>query len=329
MTPKINLRTILQYVVPPIITVGLCVFLYRGVDWKEVIDGLKSCNFFLLSLFLLCNVGAMIARALRWRIQLRAMGLSPRFGEMLRSIFGTYAVNLIFPRLGEIWRCTYIAKVTRSSFSGVFGSMIADRLADTMVIFLMSLLTFMFAAPAMAEFAAESDLIARVTALLSSPWIILFFFLLFIFCILCIYSPERIFVRVREFVRNMWAGFAALFTMQRGQGLWLLLTALLWLGYGAGMFFSLYSFPPTAALLADHGILCGLLTFVFGSLAMAIPSNGGIGPWQASVMLSLCGIYGMEPSTALTFATINVAFSTLLTILLGLYTFALPQKKAH
>ena len=323
MTPKINLRTILKYVVPPIITVGLCIYLYRGINWSDVVDGLRSCNFLLLSLFLLLNVGAMIARALRWRLQLRAMGLNPGFGDMVRSIFGTYAVNLIFPRLGEVWRCTYIAKATRSTFSGVFGSMIAARLADTLVILLMSVITFMFAAPAMAEFAAESDLLQRIAGVLSSPWVLMFFFLLFIFCILCIFSPGRIFVRVREFVRNMWSGFMALFTMQRGQGQWLLLTAMIWFGYGAGMFCSLYAFPPTAALLAEHGFLCGLLSFVFGSLAMAIPSNGGIGPWQASVMLSLCGIYGMDPTTALTFATINVAFSTLLTITLVIYTFAL------
>ncbi len=326
MTQKINLRTILQYVVPPIITVGLCVFLYRGMDWGEVMDGLRSCNFLLLSLFLACNVGAMIARALRWRLQLRAMGLSPTFGEMMRSIFGTYAVNLIFPRLGEIWRCTYISKATNSPFSSVFGSMIADRLADTLVILLMSILTFLFAAPAMAEFAAESDLIARATAVLSSPWVLLFIFLIFVFFVLCIFSPGRLFERIRGFVRNMWQGFTALFNM-RGQGLWLLLTALLWLGYAAGMFFSLYSYPPTAELMHTHGFLCGLIAFVFGSLAMAIPSNGGIGPWQASVMLALCGIYGMDPTPALTFATINVAFSTLLTIALGLYTFAIPAKR--
>lgn len=290
--------------------------------------GLRSCNFLLLSLFLLLNVGSMFARAIRWRIQLRALGLSPTFGEMVRSIFGTYAVNLIFPRLGEIWRCTYISKATNSPFSSVFGSMIADRLADTLVILLMTILTFMFAAPAMAEFTATSDLIARVTNILASPWVIIFFLLMFIFCILCIFSPNGIFVRIRRFVANMWHGFAALFTMQRGQGLWLLMTVLIWLGYCAGMFCSLLSFPPTAQLLATHGFLCGLLAFVFGSLAMAIPSNGGIGPWQASVMLCLCGIYGMDTAPALTFATINVAFSTLLTVLLGFYTFLpLPHRR--
>ena len=327
MTPKINVRTILQYVVPPIITVGLCVFLYRDVDWHEVAEGLSTTNFFLIGAFMLCNMLAMFARAQRWRLQLNAMELHPGFGDMSRSIFGTYAVNLIFPRLGEIWRCTYISRVTRSSFSVVFGSMIADRLADSLCILLLTLTTFVIATPAMASFAAESDLIARLTAIASSPWVIFILFLLFILCVMCVYAPYKPFVTIRTFGTNMWHGFMALFTMRSGRGQWLLLTAGIWAGYGAGMLFSLYAYPPTAALIADEGLLCAMLTFVFGSLAMAIPSNGGIGPWQASVMISLCGIYGMEPATALTFATINVAFSTLLTIALGLYTFATVRIK--
>ena len=325
MTQKINLRTLLQYVVPPIVTVGLCVFLYRDINWSEVVDGLRASNYLLLSGFLLCNVLAMLARAARWKIQLRAMDLRPTSGQMVRSIFGTYAVNLVFPRLGELWRCTYIARVTGSAFSAIFGSMIADRMVDTLCILLLSLLSFGLAAPAMAEFAAESNLIERLTALLSSPLVPLLLFVLFILCILCIYAPWQPFEAVRRFVRNMWNGFMALFAMRRGRGLWALLTLAIWLGYGLGMYLSLLSFPPTAALVAHNGPLAALLTFVFGSLAMAIPSNGGIGPWQAAVMLSLCGIYGMDSTAALTFATINLAFSTLLTIALGLYTFLAIQ----
>lgn len=327
MTPKINLRTILQYVVPPIITVGLCVFLYRDINWSEVVDGLHASNYLLLGSFLLCNVLAMLARARRWQIQLRAMDLRPTGGQMVRSIFGTYAVNLVFPRLGEIWRCTYISRETRSPFSAVFGSMIADRLVDTLCILLITLVSFILAAPAMAEFAAESNLMERLTAIISSPWVPLLTFILFILCLLCIYAPWHPFESIRRFVRNMWNGFMALFSMRRGRGQWILLTAAIWLGYGFGMYLSLLSYPPTAALIAQNGLVAALITFVFGSLAMAIPSNGGIGPWQAAVMLSLCGIYDMDPTPALTFATINVAFTTLLTIALGLYTFVSIQLK--
>lgn len=327
MTLKINARTVLQYIVPPIITVGLCIFLYRDIEWSEVLDGLRSTNFLFISAFLLCNILAMFARARRWQIQLHTMDVNPPFGDMARSIFGTYAVNLVFPRLGEIWRCTYIAKVSNSGFSRIFGSMVADRLVDTLCILLLSLLSFILAAPAMSRFVAESDLIERLTLIASSPWVIFGLFILFILCILCIYAPWEPFVRIRRFVSNMWNGFMALFSMRQGRGMWIFLTVAIWLCYGLGMYLSMMAYPPTAAAVGQHGLICVLITFVFGSLAMAIPSNGGIGPWQASVLLSLSGIYGMDSTQVLTFATINLAFSTLLSIALGLYTFVAIQLK--
>lgn len=328
MTLKINARTILQYIVPPIITVGLCIFLYRDINWSEVADGLRATNFYLIAAFLSCNILAMLARARRWQIQLRAMDVNPPFADMARSIFGTYAVNLIFPRLGEIWRCTYIAKVSNSGFSRIFGSMVADRLVDTLCILFLSLTTFILAAPAMSRFAAESNMIERLTDIGSSPWTIFLLFILFIICVLCIYAPWEPFISTRRFVGNMWNGFMALFSMRSGRGAWIMLTAAIWIAYGTGMYLSLIAYPPTASVVAENGFLCVLITFVFGSLAMAIPSNGGIGPWQASVLLSLSGIYGMDTTTALTFATINLAFSTLLSVALGLYTFAVPSSAA-
>lgn len=321
MTQKINVRTVLQYIVPPIITVGLCILLYRDVDWTEVIAGLRSCNFALIALFLGFNVLAMVSRALRWQLQLRAMGLRPTFGEMLRSIFGTYAVNLVFPRLGEIWRCTYIARATSGTFSGVFGSMVADRLADTLSVLLLALTTFLITSRAMARFAAQSNLGDTAGAIIGSPWTIAAAVVLLALVLLCIFGKGRIFRKIREFFLNMWSGFTAVFTMKEGRGLWLLLTLGIWGCYLAGMFASLYAYPPTGALVSANGFVCALVTFVFGSLAMAIPSNGGIGPWQVAVMLSLSGIYGLDKADALTFATLNLAFTTLLTILLGLYSF--------
>lgn len=328
MTPKTNLKKILQYLVPPIITAGLCIFLYRDVNWEDVAGGLRSCNFALIGAFLGCNILAQAARALRWRLQLRAIGVTPRFGEMLRSIFGTYAVNLVFPRLGEFWRCSYIARVASAPFSGVFGSMVADRLADTLAVMLLALTTFLVTSKAMLRFMAESNLDSTASTVLTSPWVIGAIVLLIGFALLCRYGRGRLFRRLREIARNVWTGFAAVFSM-KGRGPWLLLTLGIWGSYFGGMILSLLAYPPTASLLADGGVLIpALVTFVFGSLAMAIPSNGGIGPWQVSVILSLSGIYGLDRADALTFATINLAFTTLLTIALGLYTFiAIALKK--
>lgn len=80
---------------------------------------------------------------MRWRIQLDALDIRVPLPPLVWSIFGTYAVNLLAPRLGELWRTGYIAKRQDAKFTTVFGSMVCDRLADTATVLLLTLVTFL------------------------------------------------------------------------------------------------------------------------------------------------------------------------------------------
>ncbi len=312
-----TLKKIISYIIPPVITVGLCYVLYADVDMASVLAGARRCNPLLVALFLACNVLAMILRGYRWRLQLRAIGVNPGVGVMSRSIFGTYAVNLVFPRLGEFWRCAYIARVKETPFSGVFGTMVADRLSDTLMVALICLPTFIASSSALSRFLASANV--PVGALTSwTLWILLG--LCAIGALYVIYGKGALARKVRDFCLKTWRGFLVIFRMPR-RLTWLLLTLGIWGSYILSMGLSMLAFPPTAELAATHGAACVMVTFVFGSLAMAIPSNGGIGPWQFAIILSLSGLYALPREEALVFATLNLGATTLLTILLGLYAF--------
>ena len=72
-----------------------------------------------------------------------------------------------------------------------------------------------------------------------------------------------------------------------------------------------------------------LVCYVFTSIAMAVPSNGGIGPWQWAVIFAL-GIYGLDNVHASAFANLVKGCDTLLLIILGIITFigiALDRKR--
>lgn len=299
---------------------GLCYVLYSNVDLRSITAWLPECNWLYVSVFLLCNVVAMYLRGLRWRLQLRAIGVNPTTWTMSRSIFGTYAVNLVFPRLGEVWRTAYISRTQSAPFSAVFGTMVADRLADTATVFLITACAFIGAHAEMGKFLANSNIGSMLTS-----WPLLAAVGAIIIAGIILSRSQR----VRGFVKKTWSGFTVLFRMPH-RGRWLLLTAGIWGCYVLSMYFSMLSFPPTASLVHSFGLGCVMLTFVFGSLAMAVPSNGGIGPWQGAIMLSLFNIYGLDDTLALTFATINLSASTILTIVLGIVTFlsmAKPSKK--
>ena len=140
------LAGLLKFGVPVVISVGLCWLLFRDFDFREMWRLIRTeCHFGWIGLGLAISIGSHIFRAMRWQIQLRALGVNPPLFYLVLSIFGTYAVNLVFPRLGEVWRTGYIAERQHAPFTTVFGSMVADRLADTVTVALLTIFTFIVA----------------------------------------------------------------------------------------------------------------------------------------------------------------------------------------
>lgn len=323
-TRKITAGAILRFAIPLIISGGLCWLLFRDFDFRGMWRVITTeCRFGWILGALGLNVLAQVFRAFRWRIQLRAIGVEPPLFAIVLSIFGTYAVNLVFPRLGEVWRTGYIAKRQHAQFTAVFGSMVADRLADTVTVALLGLLAFLLASGSILSYlGANSESYEGLKDLLLSPWV----WLAVAACaggvwwLLRSTTSNAIVLRLRKAVRELWIGFAAIFTMP-GKGPWLAFTAGIWGSYFAQFFLSMYAFDFTAEIIRVHGAAAVLVAFVLSSISMGVPSNGGIGPWQWAVMFSL-GIYGLDEYHAGVFANLQLGCTTLLTIALGLFTFA-------
>lgn len=318
------LRTLLKYVVPLVITVGLCYLMFTDIDFGEMVAIIKrDCDFSWIVLALCLSVLSHVFRAMRWRIQLQALGINTPLFALVLSIFGTYAVNLVFPRLGEIWRTGYIAQRQHAQFTTVFGSMVADRLADTVTVALLTLITFLLASKVLISyFTDNSAVVDSIMSLVTSPWLWLgtITFIGLAWWFIAHRSSNAGIQKIQRQIRELWQGFAVIATMP-GKGRWLLLTAALWGCYFVQLYVAFYAFPFTAGVLDRHGILAALVAFVLSSISMGVPSNGGIGPWQWAIIFAL-GIYGVGQSQAAAFANLVLGCQTLLLILLGIFTFA-------
>ncbi len=314
------MRDILKYVVPLIVSVGLCWLLFHDVDFSAMLAIVRTeCSWGWIVLCLALSVISHIFRAMRWGIQLRALGINAPLYVLIYSIFGTYAVNLVFPRLGEIWRCGYIAGRQQTRFAPVFGSMVADRLADTIAVGLIVVLTFILAAPQLTAFLSDSSATyASIARMIASPWLwgaialcaVLLWFAL---------ARSRFAARIKEALLELWKGFAVVLRM-RGRCLWFFLVFAVWACYFLQLYVAFYAFPFTTEVIAKYGMTAALVTFVLSSISMGVPSNGGIGPWQWAVMIAL-GFYGVGREPAAAFANIVLGSNTLLLIILGLITF--------
>jgi len=117
-TIKKIISPLFKYGLPLVITIGLCYVLFTGIDFNEMVNIIRNqCNFAWIGLALFISIFSHIFRAMRWRIQLRALGIDAPLSSLIYSIFGTYAVNLVFPRLGEVWRTGYIAQRQKAPFT--------------------------------------------------------------------------------------------------------------------------------------------------------------------------------------------------------------------
>ena len=317
---------LVKYGIPLVIGVGLMYFLYKNVDINSMMDTLKTeVNYWWFAAVAVVSILSHIFRALRWRLQLKAIDVKPSFSPVLNSIFGTYAVNLVFPRLGEVWRCGYIANRQKASVTQVMGSMVADRLTDTATVLLLTLATFLLAQGAFGQFFDAYPQMKENFLNVASDariWIGAAIAIIAIGWLMVMKTENKFIKKLQLMARNLWEGFAGIGRME-GKWWFLLLTILIWGCYYLQLYLACQAFTFTRGLSA----LAVLVVFVLSSIGMGIPTNGGLGAWHVATIfgLSLYGVGTFSPSNfdpqASTFAMLVWGFQQVLIIALGIYAF--------
>ena len=280
------IRDIVKYLLPLLCGVWLFWYVYQQLDVETILQILKTdVNYTWVVLSMGVAVFSHIARALRWRLQLRALHIEPSMRVLINAIFGMYAMNLLFPRLGEVWRCGYLAQRERASFSKVLGSVVSDRLSDTAMLALLTLLVFFMQMRPFRQFLDENPSIeAGVVGTLTSVW-------LYVGIALCVVavvwffrtnSQSRFVQRIRGLMANVWAGFASIVTM-KGKFWFIFYTLFIWFCYFMQLYLCIFAFPSTSHLTVP----AVMLLYVLGSLGMGLPVQGGIGPWHLAVIAGL------------------------------------------
>lgn len=315
-----------RWLLPLALTVLLVSYMFRKVHFSEMWDLIRhGVDYW----WILCAMGISVlshmARAARWRIQLRALGIRPPFMALCCSIFGTYALNLVFPRLGEVWRCTYIAQREHAPFNKVVGSMVADRCADMITVALLTVLCFIVATPAIEAFLMKYPVGRGIVDAANNPWLwtgiaggVLIIWIIFHFG--RDYGPVR---STRNWIAGLWNGFAVVAKM-KGKWQFLLWTIAIWGCYYIQLYVAFFAFDFTRDLCrADlaWGFTPCLVAFVLSSIGMAVPSNGGLGPWNIAVMFGLA-VYGVSEAQGTAFSMLQWSGQTVMIIVLGIITMA-------
>ncbi len=308
----------------PILLGGVILYwMYRDFDFKRIESVmLYDMDWTWMLLSLPFGITAQLFRGIRWRQTLEPVGERPRLSTCVNSIFLSYAASLVIPRIGEFTRCGVLSRCDGVSFPKALGTVVTERAIDTLLVMLITGLTLLAQMRIFGSFFQSTgtslDSILRnfsatgyiVTAVCAVAILVLLHFLL---------KRLAIYNKVKATLSGIWQGMISLRSV-KNIPLFIILTLGIWGSYFLHYYLTFFCFEFTSGL----GLMCGLATFVVGSIAVIVPTPNGAGPWHFAVKTMLL-IYGataisgrrITADEALSFVLIVHTIQTMLVVLLG------------
>ncbi|HKJ05873.1 MAG TPA: lysylphosphatidylglycerol synthase transmembrane domain-containing protein, partial [Flavobacteriaceae bacterium] len=105
-------------------------------DIDAIKEAFKNTNYWWVVVSLFLGVLSHISRAHRWKYLLKPLGYKPRFLNSFMAVMMGYLLNLVIPRSGEVARAGSISKYEKTPFSSALGTIVAERVADLIMLFL-------------------------------------------------------------------------------------------------------------------------------------------------------------------------------------------------
>lgn len=312
-------------IVPLAFSIALIVWLFHRIDFKSMIEVLRSgVDFRWIVAMMGVTTLSHIIRGYRWGMQLSAAGVNCREADLAAAVFGNYALNLVIPRIGEVWRSIFIARRKGAKMSVVFGTVLGDRLTDGLTVLALICFTLLVTSHPIDVFIHRYHLGEDALRVISDPltWCVAATIVTTIYLVLKVWGNRKFVKDIDASVANMWKGVKVLATMPHKLK-FLALTIGIWVCYFSQIYLSFYAFPFTRRLVDEPGTAFGLIpalvAFVFSTLSMAIPSNGGLGPWNLAIIFGL-SMFGIGATQGAAFSVLVWGAQSLMLVILGIYT---------
>lgn len=310
---------------PFVLGIGILWWMYRGTNWSDFGHYvLHEMNWWWMLLSLAFGILPQMVRAWRWKMALEPLGEHPRRTSCIDAIFMSYAASLVIPRVGEVTRCGTLKTADGVSFTKSLGTVVTERLVDSLLMLLFTGIAFLLQLPMFLRFLKETntnigDLLYRFTG---TGYIVTFICL--VAALIAGFVAIRrfsFFKKGRDMLRDMWEGVLSLRKV-RNLPLYLFYSVLIWVGYFLHFYIAFFCFDFTTHL----SIGAAFLIFCVGTFAVLVPTPNGAGPWHFAVKTMLV-LYGVAETQAIMFALTVHTIQTALVVLLGAFGWARINSK--
>lgn len=319
-------RTILQY----LIFLGLGVFFawlsLKNLDkekTEQIMVAFRNARHWLIIPVFAILFLSHFVRAIRWRLLIEPLGYNPSRTNSFFAVMIGYLVNQGVPRLGEVVKCTVLARYEKIPVDKLVGTIILERIIDAITLLFVFGITlalqpelytrildaFFNTSPANSEEKGISTLLLTIillgaVALLVGLWMF--------FKKKTVHDLVSLFKKIWKSVIQ---GVSAIRHLKKRRQ-FIFLTFSLWALYLSGGLIGFMAFQETE----QYGIKEAFTILSAGSIGM-IASPGGIGAY-AYLIEKTMQLYGLNYTIALAFGWILWLAQTTVILLGGLISFA-------
>lgn len=304
---KKKVVSILQYLFFLALGIFLLWWSIRKIkDWGEIKASLSNANYWLIIPVIISLLLSHYSRAIRWRILIEPLGYHPKQSNAYLAVLIGYMANLAIPRLGEILKCTFLARYEKVPADKLIGTIVAERAFDVLCLLVVIVITFLWQVDTIGGLLKETiaTILQSKAEQLTTTRIILFFVGLFaalglIWYVLDRYAHLKFIQRIKIIVRGVWEGLISVKRI-KNKGWFIFHSVFIWVMYWSSVRLGMYALQETSHL----GWKESLSVLTTGSLAMIVPTpGGGLGVYHVFVQQTLL-LYGLTESTGLAFGII-------------------------
>lgn len=321
-----RLRTIFQY----LFFLGLGIFLVwwsindlTQDDKSQIKEALRNARYWLILPVFVILFSSHLVRALRWRLLMQSLGYHPSVANAFFAVMIGYLTNHAVPRLGEVVKCTMLARYEKIPVDKLIGTIILERLIDAITLLLVFGITLII----------QPDIYSDLTEAIfnSSPQpghktisstLVLLIVIAIIILLITVWmiKKKKSFADLGELFkkigRRIWEGISAIQHLKKRKQ-FIFLTVMLWTLYLAGGYLGFLAFRETE----QYGIREAFAILSAGSIGMVV-TPGGIGAYSYLVEKTMI-IYGLNSGIATAFGLILWVAQTSVILIGGLISFVL------
>lgn len=312
----------LKFSVPVALGFFLIWYIYKDLSEKDkthIFTSFKEANYFWIGVSIIFGVLSHVSRAMRWVMVVETLGYKPRLANSFFAVMIGYLINMVFPRLGEVSRCATMSKYEGVPFQNLFGTVIAERVIDLIILLSLTFITIVFQLDLIGGFVSEeilSPLMEKINSSkegMASKLIFLLIALGILSVLLYVLKTKSkaIYDKLKGIVSGFAEGFKTVLKV-KNPGLFIFHSLSIWVLYYSSLHLSFFALKETT----DAGFMAVLSSLVFGSFGI-IAVQGGLGAYPLIVSKTLT-LFGIALPIGFAFGWIVWTAQFLMILVLGL-----------